>query len=179
MSDYPRIAQAFHQRIDVIAGTVDLLAPALEEAADRLLQAVMNDRRMLICGCGHDGALARYATTLFLDSDGRVPPLPALMVDGEGADSERLWSNLRSLSRDGDLLLCIDSSSDANAAMRSAQLAQQRNLDAILLSNAQPATAGNALLLPVPAEAAQTRRELAVMALHTLRELLIQRLMGD
>lgn len=177
MPHYEQLAADFYRRIDCITGAVDALAPGLEAAARQLVDAVLADKRLLLCGAGGDNALAQYAARLLRRPGDALPALPALCLGGADDPGEQLWQDLRSLSRDGDLLLCIDSSDAGATAAGAGRLAQQRNLQAVLL--APPGDHGVATVVSLQAADAELRCELALMALHELRALVLRLLMGE
>jgi hypothetical protein len=177
---YQRIAGDFHQRIDLIAAAVDAQAPGLEQAAGLIVEAALSDRRVfLVCG-DRDSGIADYLSRLLRQGEGSLPSLPvlALQQGQRGEESAPLWRDLRALARDGDLLLCIDSLEGAPVARRAALLAGERNLSAVLLSDAAQIT-GSALLIPLQAPSSELRRELALMAMHSLHRLILELLMGE
>ena len=180
MTQYERIAQAYHQRIDAIAETVDAMAPGLQAAAAQIVDAALDDRRILVCATGLDASIAAYATMLLRGGAGGIPPLPALSLAGADDDARQssLWRDLRTLSRDGDVLLCIDSAEGALTANEALQLARARNLCALLLSDLAEAEDA-AAIMPLQGANAAVRRELAMMALHCLRDLIAELLMGE
>ena len=169
MDSYAAITGAFHQRIDMIATAVDALAPELESAAQRLVDTVLADGKVLVCAAGEDHALGAYAASrIRLPLEGG-PALPALYLGssefpGEGA---RLWRDVRTLSRDGDILLCVDTSDAGATAAMSLRVAAERNLAAVSLSYAQQEGA----YIPLPPAASALRGELALMAVNALLEL--------
>jgi phosphoheptose isomerase len=180
MSSYDSLSRQFHARIDAIAGTVDALAPGLEAAAAQIVEAALSDRRILLCAGGPDAALGHYFAQQLRDGDGRHPPLPAVAL-GSAAGTEdytTLWNDLRTLARDGDVVLCIDTTNGAADGLKTVDLARQRNLSPLLLSEAQELVA-TAVALPLLAGSEELKRELAFMALHSLRQTVIDMLMGE
>lgn len=178
VTPYDQIAADFHRRIDCIAGAVDHLAPALEQAAELLARAVLEDRKILVCACGPDTGLGTHLAALLRTGD-QGPAMPALAlgdatIAGEGT---ALWRDLRTLSRDGDVLLCLDTNADAPLATQCAEFAHQRNLLAVSLSHGGIATGG--LTIPLIAADEELRKELALMAAHSLRNQVWNHLLGD
>lgn len=175
---YQRVARDFHQRIDAIAAAVDELAPAMEAAAALIVEAAVNDHRVFFCSGDYEAGIASYMAQQFRSGGGVYPALPVLSLDGgrEGDNQAPLWRDLRALSRDGDVILCIDSSDGGALAQHAAALAAERNLPAIILSQATSVTA---TLLPLSHPKPELRREMALMALHSLHALILQTLMGE
>jgi phosphoheptose isomerase len=176
---YDRIAGAFHQRIECIAGAVDTLAPGVEQAAVMLTEAVLEDHRVLVLGTGCDAGLAQTLAESLRGGEAGAPPLPAVALardDGAARDS-LLWRDLRMLARDGDVLLCLDSDPAASLAMACARVADERQLALVTIAppHAQAAGAQIGLL----ADDAALRRELLLMACHCLQGEIRHLLLGE
>jgi phosphoheptose isomerase len=179
MDNYDRIAGAFHRRIDSIAGAVDAMAPGIDSAAQLLTQAVLEDRKILICGCAGDAGIATHVAATLRTPGDAGPALPTLAFTSDEAPSDhsQLWRDLRTLSRDGDVLLCIDSSAGAQLARRSVHFAVQRNLVAIAVSEPLDGIAGTRITLQ--AENPALRSELILMACHCLQEQIKLVMLGE
>lgn len=179
MTGYRRIAEAFHLRIDCIVGAVDAAAPGIEAGAALLTQAALNDRKILVCGTSCDARLAQFLAECLRGAEATAPALPALAIahdDVPGTDSV-LWRDLRLLARDGDVVVCLDSSAGAATARACVQLAEERNLYLITLSESLGSDHHAAIELA--AATAELRRELMLMACHCLQGEIRQLLMGD
>lgn len=179
---YERIAGAFYRRIDSIAGAVDSMAPGLEAAAALLTQAVLEDRKILVCGSDEDATLACHIASSFRTPVAPAPALPAIALSCEVPDDRNawLWRDLRTLARDGDILLCVDSAPGGRLAMPCFDFAQQRNLVAIALS--EPVEGGGVCVALPPAEQTgdrSMRTELVLMACHCLQEQIRQFMLGE
>lgn len=179
MSSYDRIATAFHARIEGIAGAVDAMAPGIEGGASLLVQAVLEDRKVLVCASGPDGALGELAANLLRRPADGLPALPAVALtrDEDRSVNEGLAHDLRTLSRDGDILLAIDTAQDAPLARICTAVAAERNLALLALSEALelPVEAP----MPLLADTRELRRELALMAIHCLQNEIRHLLLGE
>lgn len=187
MDSYERIALAFHQRIDCIAGAVDALAPGLEAASATVVQTLLNDGKILIVACEGDAALANYLASSLRSSELAGPPLPALpLVCDQLPDNalealpnkeHELWTALKTLSRDGDVVLCLDSSEQAFLAKACSRIAVERNL--ISISMSEPDKDCQGLNIALQAESTHLRRELMLMASHCLGDQIQCILLGE
>jgi phosphoheptose isomerase len=178
---YERTAADFHRRIDAIAAGVDTMAPGIEAAATQLFEALLNDRRILVCASGADAPLAAHVVRCLLRGTGSAPPLPAQVLTSDQADAADAphWRDVRVLARDGDVLLCLDTDDAAPAAQRAAALAAERNLGCILLSELPASAQPNAVQITLPTSDRTLRQELALMAVHSLYGLLSALLVGE
>ncbi len=179
MSSYDRIAAAFHTRIDAIVSAVDAMAPGVEQSAALLVQAALGDHKVLICATGPDGPLADHAAATLREAQAGMPPLPALAVtsDVDPAANRNLERDLRALSRDGDVLIAMDTSESADVAGFCVELARERNLGLIILSVSEDA--GIEAAIPLPGETQALRSELAMMAIDCLHTEIRHLLLGE
>lgn len=177
--DYESIAALFHQRIDSIVGAVDSMAEGLQGAANSAMQAVMEDRKLLLIGCAEDAMLAQYAAGIFRTPVDGTPPIPAIAITADTSDTPDsiIWKELRTLSRDGDVMIAIDTRDQGPSVAQSMLVANERNLVSINLSE-QLESAANATILLRASDSLQ-RRELALMALHTLQALIRRTWVGE
>ncbi|MEM1404755.1 MAG: phosphoheptose isomerase [Pseudomonadota bacterium] len=177
MNSYELIATQFHQRIDSIAGAVDTMAPGLEAASALLVQAVLDDRKVLVVATGQDALLGETLAETLRGPDAAAPPLPALAFTGSSnIDPAKLWRDLRTISRDGDVLIALDTGTDAPLLQSAAEFANERNLVAIGLSETQDSDC--AATITLLAQDPRLRKELGLMAVHVLQEQVRQYLMG-
>jgi phosphoheptose isomerase len=179
MSGYRRIAEAFHQRIDCIVGAVDAAAPGIEAGAALLTEAALRDRKILVCGTSCDAGLAQSLAECLRGAEATAPALPALAIahDDIPRRDSVLWRDLRLLARDGDVVVCLDSTDGAATARACAELAAERNLYLVTLS--EPLGSEHAGAIGLAANTAELRRELMLMACHCLQSEIRHLLMGD
>lgn len=176
--NYERTAASFHRRIDAIASAVDVMAPGLEIAASLLTQALLEDRKILVCGCAEDATLASHIAAVLRTPQEPSPPLPALAFSSSSANGDaQLWRDLRTLSRDGDVLLCIDSYTGASLAKSCITFAKKRNLTTITLSESTGVE--GIACIELQANEQVLRSELILMASHCLKEHVKQVLVGE
>ncbi|MDP5055092.1 MAG: phosphoheptose isomerase, partial [Congregibacter sp.] len=147
-------------------------------ATSLLTQAVLEDRKILVCGCEADARLAAHVAAGFRTPEGSGPALPALAFcsDTPSGDTQ-LWRDLKTLSRDGDILLCIDTHAGAEFAQYCVKFADQRNLVAISMSEDLGLEGIACIVLPVNEQ--DLRSELILMASHCLQEQIKHILVGE
>jgi phosphoheptose isomerase len=174
VSGYARIAESFHRRIETITGAVDAMAPGIEGAATVLTQAALEDRRIFLVGADSDAALADFVAHSLRSGE---PPLPALSLGCSEALDDRLWRDLRTLARDGDVLLCIDTLAGAPLTASGAEFAATRNLRLVTLSDREDT--GAPAVITLQAATRDLRRELLLMACHCLQVEIRHLLLGE
>ncbi len=87
MDYYDIIAGNFQAAIETIALSVDDLPAPIEGASQVMTQALLEDRKIIACGHGSDGAVAQlFATNLLNRFENDRPALPALALGGDGTE---------------------------------------------------------------------------------------------
>ena len=194
MNFYQRIAENFQSTIDTIAHSVDDLAEKIELASALAGRALLDDRKIIVCGNGVDAALGQlFVCNLLNRFEEDRPALPALALNADTASLTAIAQDnsihdiysrqLRALGQTGDVLLCISSSQGSSNLVRALHTAHERNMNVILLSNSQD----NELTALVEPEDVELRVnalrqarvvELHTMSIHSICELIDQALFG-
>ncbi len=194
MDYYRIIADNFQRTIDTIVMSVDPLAEVIERGGQLMAEALLADRKIIVCGNGVDAALAQLFTCNLLNRfDDDRPALPALTLGADSASvtaiaqsigiSEIFSRQLRALGQAGDVLLCINSSIGTDNLLRAVQTAQERNMGIVMMSNAGDSEVGT-LMRPEDVElrvdVTQPARivEIHTMVIHHFCELIDHNLFG-
>lgn len=179
MDYYDIIAENFQSTIEIIAMSVDSLAERIGRGSELMVQALLEDHKIIACGNGVDGALAQlFACNLISRFEHDRPPLPALALNSDGAgltaiaDSSGLNDiysrQLRALGQAGDVLLCVSSAGQANNLLRAVQAAHDRNMTVVTLTSGTDGEFGT-LLQPDDVEIRiDSQRRPRVVELHTM-----------
>lgn len=195
MDYYQRIAENFQQTIEAIAMSVDSLAPPIEQSAQMMTRALLEDRKIIVCGNGSDAALGQLFVSNLLDRvEQERPALPALSL---GVDATSLTAiacsndlqdifarQIHALGQAGDILLCINSNSRGHDNLGEAlRAATDRNMAVILLSNSRDKQLGpllqpDSVELPVAAPRKPRVVELHSMIIQSLCDLIELNLFG-
>ena len=194
MDHYLLISDSFQNTIETIALSVDALAPAISDASQVLVSWLLQDRKIIGCGNGVDGALAQlFACNLLNRFEQERPALPALALHCDGASlmaisqgsglNETFSRQVRALGQPGDVLLCISSAGDATNLLRAVQAAHEREMAVVALLHAPDTELGSLLHQEdVQIQVDQPRRarvvELHTMVLHCLCTLIDHSLFG-
>jgi phosphoheptose isomerase len=195
MDYYKIIAENFQSTIETIALSVDTLAEPIERASQLMVRALLEDRKILACGNGVDGALAQlFASNLLSRFEHDRPALPALALNSDGASLTAIAQSggindvysrqLRALGQGGDILLCINSAATAGNLLRAIQAAHERNMAVIALSNVADGELSTLLQaedveLRIDATRPPRVVELHTMSIHCLCELIEHSLFGS
>jgi len=195
MDYYQIIADNFESTIQTIAMSVDQLAEPIARASQLMVEALLEDRKILTCGNGVDAALAQLFSSLLLSRyEYERPALPAIALTGDCASltaiaqtsglGEAYSRQLRAVGQPGDVLLCISSGGGASNLLRAVQAAHARNMTVVALSNSGDHELGNLIraedvLLQIQATRHPRVVELQIMALHCICELIDHSLFGS
>lgn len=121
------------------------LAPAIELASQKLVECLLNDGKILICGNGFSAAIAQMFTSALIDRyEKERPSLPAIWLAGniptytsiatEASFSEVYSKPLSALGKEGDILVTISTSGNSTNLVRAVSAAQSRNIDILAIT---------------------------------------------
>ncbi|MEE4145017.1 MAG: SIS domain-containing protein [Halieaceae bacterium] len=179
MDYYDIIAENFQSTIETIAMSVDALAERIGRGSELMVQALLEDHKIIACGNGVDGALAQlFACNLISRFEHDRPALPALALNSDGAgltaiaDSSGLNDiysrQLRALGQPGDVLLCVSSAGQANNLLRAVQAAHERNMTVVTLTSGTDGEFGALLQQDDVEIRIDSLRRPRVVELHTM-----------
>ncbi len=195
MDYYQIISNNFQSTIETIAVSVDPLAEPVGRASEIMVQALLEDHKIIACGNGVDGTLAQlFACNLLSRFEHDRPALPALALNSDGAGLTAIAQTggindiysrqLRALGQAGDVLLCISSSGEASNLLRAVQAAHERDMTVIALSCAVDGEFGTLLQqedVEIRIDSLRRPRvvELYTMTIHCLCELIEHSIFGN
>ena len=190
MDDYPLIAAHFTRAVEAVMACVDDLALPLSQAGLRVSEALIEDRKLLVCGDSLDAPVARLLTgNLLGQSTGERPALPAILLGcgfgiagGIGEDAE-LERRIGALGQPGDVLCCIVSDTGWERLASVFRAARRREMGIILLSghdlgDSLAEFGPDAIQIAVEAEHRETVVEVQTMLVNILSELVERHLFG-
>lgn len=192
-----RIQQQFFELAELIYQSADVLSRPVADAAQAAFNAWTAGAKLLACGQGQDGDLARWCVSaLMMRSERPRPPLPALWLapqqlsllsprPGELPDADSLLMQVRALGQPGDVLLAFAGMAHDNQTMRAVvQEAHSREMSVVLFTGGEPGAwpdllAETDVWVPVTAERGARVRELHLLAVHSFCEAVDDLLLGD
>ena len=190
MDHYQIISSNFQATIESIAMSVDDLAQPLGRASEIMGSALLEDRKILCCGAGPDGALGMLFTANLLDHFERErPALPALCLTADGASLSAIANSsgmadifsrqVRALGQSGDVLFCIDSNQHPDPCVqRAIQAAAERGLVVVSLAAGAGSGGQEDVIITVNASRRHQAVELYTMIINSLCELIDHKLFG-
>ena len=140
-----RVRLLFGSSIEAKITTADLLSGVIAKSAQRLVHCLLNDKKILICGNGASAAnCLHFSSALMNHFEVERPSLPviALTTDNaimtaladENAYADLFAKQIQAIGQEGDVLLVISTSGNADSIMRAVDAANERGMDIVALS---------------------------------------------
>jgi len=135
-----RIQQHFLESADLQYQAAQLLAPAIAEAVQTLLECVTNGGKILACGSGLSALQARHFATLCMSGFERYrPALAALALEDNAADAQAFTRQIHALGQAGDVLLLLAAEGAHVRLLHAIEAAHERDIQVIALSGLEDA----------------------------------------
>ncbi len=189
-----RIIGHFNESARLQLDMTELLAPPIASAADHILQCIMRDGKVLVCGNGGSAANAQhFASRMINRFELDRPGLPAIALN---TDSSTLTSiandngfeqvfarQVSTLGQAGDVLLAISASGDSSNIAAAAEAARGRDMTVIALTGRDGGKLAEQLsdrdvLICVPADSTARIQEIHLLTIHCLCDAVDSTLLG-
>jgi len=139
-----RVYNLFHRSIEAKMQVGEELSVAIEAAAEHIVQAFLNENKLLICGNGTSSALAQIFSSSLTDRfEKERPSLPAIWLGSNMSSYTAIVSDVshnevyakpvRALGQPGDILVVISSSGNTKNLIQAISAAKDRGLNVIAL----------------------------------------------
>lgn len=140
-----RVYTLFRESVEAKMQVGEQLAGNIEHASSVITNALLNDGKILVCGNGTSAALAQIFTSAMLDRfETERPSLPAIWLGSNlstytaiAADqgiSEVFAKPIRALGSEGDVLIAISTSGNAQNLVQAIGAAHERKIPVIALT---------------------------------------------
>ena len=179
-----RISENFSESAHLKLQAMDALAGPIAAAAERMVQCLKQDGKILSCGNGGSAADAQHFAAEMLNRfEMERPGLAALALTTDSStltaiandyDYDQVFSKqLRALGRAGDLLLAISTSGNSRNVVAAAQAAHECQMAVVALTGRNGGKLGEVLLptdihICVPAQSTARIQEVHLLTLHCL-----------
>ena len=189
-----RVITLFHESIEAKMHVGEQLAPLIASASQMIVQALLNEKKVLSCGNGISAAQAQiFTASLMTRFEQERPSLPALTlgtdfatqtaIASETSFSDIFAKQIRTLGQAGDVLLLLTSSGKASNLLQAISAAHDKEMHVIAF------TAGDggdisALLdnhdleLRIPLRVKPRIHEVHLLSLFCICDLIDQQLFG-
>jgi D-sedoheptulose 7-phosphate isomerase len=190
-----RINQHFTASIETKQAAAALLGPDISAAAQTLVTALLEGKKILTCGNGGSAGDAQHFSSELLNRFERErPPLPAIALT---TDSSTLTSiandyhynqvfakQLRALGQPGDILVTYSTSGNSESIIQAINSAHDKKITTIALTGKDGGAVANLLFendieIRVPSPSTARIQETHLLITHCLCDLIDHQLFGD
>jgi D-sedoheptulose 7-phosphate isomerase len=190
-----RVRHLFGVSIEAKIAVADTLSGAIAAAGQRLVNCLLNDGKILVCGNGGSAANCLHFTAAMLNHfEVERPPLPVMSlstdlsvltaVTNEGHYDQIFARQIQAFGQEGDVLLVLTTSGNSDNILQAVNAANDRGMDTIALSGRDGGVLANHLgpediELRVQGDTAARIRETHIFILHCFCDLIDQSLFGQ
>lgn len=140
-----RVYNLFQQSVEAKMQVGEDLAPLIAKASDRLVECLLAEGKILVCGNGASAAIAQVLTSSLMDRyEKERPGLPAIWLGSNIATytaiaSDSTYSDvyakpIRALAKEGDVLVLFSTSGNANNLVQAVAAAHDRGISVIAIT---------------------------------------------
>ena len=138
----PRVYSLFQKSVEAKMQVGEELAPQIALAAHIIVQALLDNKKVLICGNGNSAALAQvFASSLVDRFERERPGLPAIWLGGNVSCCTAITSDsgieevyakqVRALGQENDILCVISTDGNSNNLISAIHAARDRDMSVI------------------------------------------------
>ncbi len=189
-----RVSKLFDDSAEIKLQSKKVLAKPIADAAQAVVNCLLHDSKILICGNGGSAADAQhFAAELINRFEVERPGLPAVALTTDSSvltsiandyDYKLIFSKqVRALGMEGDVLIAISTSGNSPNVMEAITAAHERNMMVIALTGRDGGKMGTMLRdgdfhLCVPAQSTARVQEVHLLTLHCLCDVIDHLLLG-
>lgn len=190
MDSIQRVKSNFAESIRLKTDLCDRLAPLIVTAAESMIEALLNDRKILSCGNGGSAADAQHFSAEMLNRFGiERPGLPAIALTTDSSTLTAIANDyqfadvfskqIRALGQSGDILLAITTSGESNNIVQAINAAHDKGVKVIALTGREGGKVPYFLLdsdieIRVSSQSTPRIQEVHIMIIHSLCDLIDQ-----
>lgn len=139
------INQLFASHMEHTAQAASTVGPAIEQAADAFVNALLNDGKIVTCANGNANVIAQYFCTAFLNRfEQDRPALPAINLGADATTysaicrdnrfNDTFSRQVKAIGKPGDLLFVIVDDGHKANLIQAIQAAHDREMNVVVLS---------------------------------------------
>lgn len=195
MARLARIQNHFSDSIETIIKAADELPEKIERAGELMIQALLNEKKILCCGNGRSVADAQHFSAELLNRfEIERPPLPALALTTDSSTLTSIGNNdhfkeifskqIYALGSTSDILLVISTSGNSENIIEAVKTAHTKNMKIVLLSGKKGEQLASMLQegdveIRVNADVTARIQEVHTLIIHCLCDYIDQVLFGN
>jgi D-sedoheptulose 7-phosphate isomerase len=189
-----RVESIFIDSIAVKQQTFSQLAEPIVLAAEKLVQSLLNDGKIMACGNGGSAADAQHFISELINRfEAERPALPAIALTTDSSIltsiandyqySEIFSRQIHALGREPDVLLVLSTSGQSQNIIQAIEAAHERDMSIIALTGKDGGKVAHSLNendieLRVPSEQTARIQETHITIIHALCDLIDHQLFG-
>lgn len=189
-----RIRELFTESIQTKIDAADALPETIAMAADILVDALINGKKILSCGNGGSaGDAVHFASEMINRFERERPSLPAIAlttdmntltaIANDYEFSQIFAKQVKALGQSGDILLAISTSGNSRNVIEAIKAALSRDMLIIALTGKDGGEmagllSANDVEIRVPSPSTARIQEVHLLIIHTLCDLIDNRLFG-
>ena len=190
-----RVKNNFQESILTTRSCMEELAPIIAHAASHMIQALLTDRKILVCGNGGSAADAQHFSAELLNRFERERPgLPAISLTTDTSTITAIGNDyhfddifakqVRALGQSGDVLLGITTSGNSRNVLRAVEAAHERGIVCVALNGREGGEmtailTGQDVNICVPGSSTARIQEVHGIVIHCLCDLIDYQLLGQ
>lgn len=190
-----RVRHLFGVNIETKIAVADALSDSIAKAGQRLVNCLLNDGKILVCGSGGSSANCMHFTSAMLNHfEVERPSLPVINLStdittissfaNEHHYGQVFARQIQALGKEQDVLLLLTTSGNSDSMLAALHAANEQGMDTIALSGRDGGVLANHLgpediELRVTSDSSARIRELHLFILHCFCDLIDQSLFGQ
>jgi D-sedoheptulose 7-phosphate isomerase len=194
MSLQDRIINLFTDSIQTKQNTIDTLCGHIEYAAQRIVETLVNDKKILTCGNGGSaGDAQHFASEMVNRFERERPALPAIALTTDSLTltsiandynyDEVFAKQIRALGQNGDLLVVYTSSGNSGNIIRAVNAAHDKTMTVLALTGKDGGKLVDVLTefdieIRIPSQSTARIQEVHLLITHCLCDLVDHQLFG-
>ncbi|NOT85543.1 MAG: phosphoheptose isomerase [Methylococcaceae bacterium] len=183
-----RIINNFTESIQAKQASVNTLTGLIEFASQKIVAALINDKKILTCGNGGSAGDAQHFSSEMLNRFERErPALPAIALSTDTSTITSIANDyhfddifakqLRALGQSGDILLAYTTSGNSGNIIKAVSAAHDKEMICIILSGKEGGTLApllheNDIEIRVPSQSTARIQEVHLLISHCLCDLI-------
>jgi D-sedoheptulose 7-phosphate isomerase len=190
-----RVRQLFGNSVEAQMAIAEALSATIAKAGQRLVNCLLNDGKIVLCGNGGSAANCLHFSAAMLNLfEVERPPLPVISLTADMGSLTAIANDshydqvfarqIHALGQEGDVLLALTTSGNAGSILNAVNAANDRGMDTIALSGRDGGVLANHLgpediELRVVTDSNSRIRETHLFILHCFCDLIDQSLFGQ